>query len=59
MIRPFSVSRSFSVRHAGLVPGIHIFVGASKQGVDGRIKHGHDSVEIASYAAAFFGGKRL
>ena len=30
----------------GLVPGIHVFLAARKQGVDGRDKPGHDG-EIA------------
>jgi hypothetical protein len=27
----------------GLVPGIHVFPGSSKQDVDGRVKPGHDT----------------
>jgi hypothetical protein len=29
----------------GLVPGIHVFL-CSKQGVDGRVKPGHDDVNV-------------
>jgi hypothetical protein len=30
---------------AGLVPAIHVFLGASKKGVDARHKAGHDELE--------------
>jgi hypothetical protein len=54
----------------GLVPGIHVFAESRKQRVDGRVigeqsdavlrtaMPGHDNIEIANYAAAFFAAKR-
>jgi hypothetical protein len=32
----------------GLVPGIHVFLMFSNEGVDGRIKSGHDGGEVGA-----------
>ncbi|MDI1267086.1 MAG: hypothetical protein PS018_27870 [bacterium] len=33
----------------GLVPGIHVFVTTSKEGVDGRVKPGHDGQNLYTF----------
>jgi hypothetical protein len=42
----FALKASSKFVMPGLVPGIHVF-GASKKGVDGRDKPGHDVVAIS------------
>jgi hypothetical protein len=51
------LSAGFSTVMPALVAGIHAFLVAGKQGVDGRAKPGHDGENYAALAARY-GAKR-